>query len=654
MSRSINITLVFLLVSISLLYAVNATEVIIVNQTVEKIYSIESLTLSGDLETNSLSLTGNGEVISGDNVKVYLLGPSSDILIKDLKVNDVPTTVSFDSRGYFFLTKENKFSLQATVDIRTIGQIYLNVPGPVNKLHFDLQHGYALDGDKFGLVDNVVVIQRTAEISKLVNGEFKFTYADINEFFYVITLRAFGGDLGRYSIDLKNNEQIRSVNGAMKWEQDGSRLTFDLKGSEATVAIQGIFDSNNLQIPIQQGRVLIEADSEKKLILTTPAREIDISEVSISPKYNNARAFLLNDYDSVSVFVQLLGLKPSLTATVNRAENRVAITATGSILGETNYYYSNTGVEYLKLNVDGTPLYAATNYQPVKLTEDEGNLLLSFPKVTNGQLTFSYFSTRSTLLPVDVISIPLVRSDLPISEENTEIFLPKGVFVLETFGVRGGSELPSIKTVIIFSSLMLLLGYLLIGQRNIKFVFSFFVFATGAYLFDIYFFLLVVAVSLLLIIKKHTNPDQFKKILIIGGGIVLVALIVLGATGILGSLFSYKTAYESDYVASGDAMIVERAVAPAFQGLQKIGEGEGAITVPTKEGVLPVQMQIPDLGKSIRVTNHLVTKEHPTELKVLVISEWFVYIFYLIALGYGIKTYSLYTESSGIKSKTRK
>ena len=54
MSRSINILLVFLLVSISLLYTVNATEIIIINQTVEKIYSIESLTLSGDLETNSL------------------------------------------------------------------------------------------------------------------------------------------------------------------------------------------------------------------------------------------------------------------------------------------------------------------------------------------------------------------------------------------------------------------------------------------------------------------------------------------------------------------------------------------------------------------------------------------------------------------------
>lgn len=636
-------------------YVANA-EVIILNQTVEKIYSIESLTLSGDLESNSLSLTGNGEVISGDNVRVYLLGPTSDILIRDLKVNDVSTPLSFDNRGYFFLMKEGKFNLQAIIELgvtSSIGQINLNVPGPVNKLNSDLQHGYIV-GNNLGLLNDNIIIERSLVTLSTEEGEFKFTFSDENEFFYLFRFKSFGRALSAYQIGLQNGEIISSVNGATKWEQKNNDLFLYLEGNEATVTVDGIFNTRNISLPFR-GKVLIESDPQRKISLTTTEtiEEIDLSELTITPKYSNARAFLLNTPDYVDVSIDYLGLKPSLTATINQAANKIAITTTGSILGETNYYYSNTGLEYLKLDIDGIPLYAAANYQPVKLTEDNGNLFLSFPKMNNGQLTVSYFSTRSTMLPVDVINIPLARSDLPISEENTEIFLPKDVFVLETFGVKGGSELPSLKNIIIFSALMLLLGYLLIGQSNLKFMLSFFIFIVGAYMFDIYFFFLVLGFCLVLILRRYTNPEQFKKILIIGGGIALVVLILLGVFGFLGSFISQRTVYREDYV-SGGAVVDKMTVAPTFQGLQKIGEGEGAITVATREGVLPVQMRIPDLGKSIRVTNHLVTKEHPTELRVLVISEWFLYVFYLIALAYGVRAYSLYKESLGVKLKTRK
>jgi len=87
----------------------------------------------------------------------------------------------------------------------------------------------------------------------------------------------------------------------------------------------------------------------------------------------------------------------------------------------------------------------------------------------------------------------------------------------------------------------------------------------------------------------------------------------------------------------------------AMKSIQRIGgdmdmydADEGAISVPTKEGVLPVKLDLPTLGKSVTVTNHLVTPENPVEISVFVVASWLKYVFYLIALLAGLcalKTY---------------
>ncbi|RLI93317.1 MAG: hypothetical protein DRO92_04550, partial [Candidatus Altiarchaeales archaeon] len=83
---------------------------------------------------------------------------------------------------------------------------------------------------------------------------------------------------------------------------------------------------------------------------------------------------------------------------------------------------------------------------------------------------------------------------------------------------------------------------------------------------------------------------------------------------------------------------------PRFKGFQEIGEGEGAITVPIRKGVLPVKLELPRLGKTITVRNYLVTKEKQINLRVFIIAEWFKYIFYLISLLAGILAYKEYKK----------
>ncbi len=50
-------------------------DVVIVNETPKDFYSLEHVHVSGDLRDNLLGLQGSGEIITGTDVKVYLMGP---------------------------------------------------------------------------------------------------------------------------------------------------------------------------------------------------------------------------------------------------------------------------------------------------------------------------------------------------------------------------------------------------------------------------------------------------------------------------------------------------------------------------------------------------------------------------------------------------
>jgi hypothetical protein len=616
---------------------VSATQIIVLNDSVEKAYSLEEVTVSGDLATNTLRLEGTGEVISGENVKVYLFGPSTDILIRDVLVNGKKTSVSFDGEGYFFLSEKGAFTFYGALDVRTIGQIRLYSKGPMNKITFKLRNGYAVGGDVYGAYKKEIVIQRSEKAAMLIEGSFKFTYAERNTFRYIINYKAFGTSLGRYELDLPNGETISDVSGAYKWEQNGNKLILDLESDKATVSVSGLFNSQNLRVPLKEGRhnVLIESDPEKKITISTSAQEIDLTESTVSPSYSNARAFLASNRDNFNVLVKQLELTPSLAASVSYANNRVAVTEKGSIVGELTYQYANTGVDYITLDVDATPLYASTGSSSVKLTKDN-KLLLSFPKTQHGNLDFVYFTTRNPIAPVDFIDVPLAESDLPISTATTEIYLPRNQFVLWVFGAQGGSELPSIEFALLFTAFVAGIGYAL--KKKIKFMIYYFIFAVGLFMLSPLVFVLFMLASLIELARKHVK---------LAGGTIISAVIILM---ILGGLFLglilfwqlgvFNTGQASYSTKSLD--ISDEAAVPTFNGMERIGSGEGAITVPTKTGVLPVKLELPYMGKQIRVTNYLVTKENQQKIRILVIADYFKYVFYLLGIFALIKGGRMY------------
>lgn len=616
---------------------VSATSIIVLNDSVEKVYALEKVTLYGDVESNELDITGSGEALSGENVKVYLFGPASDVLVHGVYVNNKATTVSFDDKGYFFLvSSEGSFSFKGKLSIRTIGQIRLQVPGPMNELDFNLLQGYAIGGTQYGLYKDEVVIQRAEKVSMLVDGAFRYTYAERNQFYYVINFKAFGSTLGQYTINLKNSETVTSVSGALKWEQSGSKLVLDLESDKATVVVQGLFDSTSLKIPLTEDRhhVLIESDPEKKITVETYAQEVDLTESPLSAQYSNARAFLASKDDVFRITVKDLTVLPSLAAAVSSATNKIAVTSKGSVLGELVYSYANTGVDYIEVDIgDATPLYASTDRQAVKLTKED-KLLLSFPKTKYGTLDLVYFTTRNAISPVDVITIPLAKSELPITEATTQIYLPEDYYVVETLGAPGGSELPSAYSVIIFAIVVGAIGYLL--KKDPKLAILYIVLTYGLMTFSMGLFLLIIAGSLALIARQFLSGKSLA--VIVGAGLVLaVVLMVLGAFayfileigGMGGPVDTIE--YRGDY-----AMVEKAAMAPSFNAMETIGSGEGAISVPTREGVYPVKLELPELGKTITVKNYLVTKENQVELQVVLVAGYIKYLLYLVSLLAGI------------------
>ncbi len=627
------ILILFLLVALPCV----SGNIYIINDTQKDHYALEIMQLSGDLETNELKIRGSGEVISGSDVKVYLLGPGKDFLVRNVIVNGERAAVSFDDKGYYFIAQKGKFDFTGDLLIRTLGQIRLEIPGPLNEIQFDIKNGYTVEHDKYGLFEDSVIIQRREEVSKRADGEFHYMFDPYrNNFEYKINIEAFGSDIGRYELPLRNSEQIENVDGALRHHITGNNLVLELEGSSASVVVSGTFGNTNLRVPVDEGKhhVLVESDPEKKISVSTNAREIDLSESPIHRKYSNARAFIASSNERININVQDLDLLPSLSASIRSSKQSMAITRDGGVVGHTEYRYDNTGVDYIPIELPGTPLFASTSRGPVKLTKDssEDQFLLALPKQNNGRLELIYYETIQSLGVFSYFELPLTDVDLPITTQDISIIIPDDYYVLNMFGAKGGSELPTLNSLIVFVVVLGILSYLLF--RNYTYTLLSLAFFGFLMLFEMNLFLVAVGLALVIVIRRYTKKSKinWKKPLVITGIVFGALIIIAGVFFLLAGLIS-NTFLSSMEDAKSVRSSVEYDVAyEEAMSMEKIGEDCAQMSAPMREGVLPVKLELPQLGKRITVTDHLVTKEKPSKVHVLMVAEWLKYLLYLIGL----------------------
>jgi len=617
-------------------------------------YFIEEIKISGDMAEGHMKISGNGGVMSGGRGKIYLFSANQDILVKDLYVNGSKSQVAFDKQGYYFISQMKHFSFKGSMQIKNKPQIQFKAIGPINKLAFDLIHGYAVDGDKFGVVDQDIILQGIYERTRpsLVKGIFRYSLAEVNTFLYLLSVQSFGDMIGSYTLELPNGEQVLSVDGALKWEQTGSRLKLDLTSVHAQVKINGTFMKiDEIRVPLRKGLhyVVIGADPQKKLNIETGAHEKDLSEADIEVLYSNSRAFLASFHDKFKLELQPLELIPSLAATSRQTQITYAVNEQGSILYEMNCQYQNTGMDYLEVEMAGTPLYAAMQGRPTKLTKDE-RLFLSFPKSKHGSFDLVSFSTRRPLGWISFLRLPFPKIDVPITTRDTRLFYPLDYFSFTVLGAQGGSEMPRFKNIILFLALVSLVGGLLVKER--RFVVWYLILAMGAFYFDIRLFVFLILMSLVLVIRAYAGRVRFRKLFVVVASIIVLALTVLLSLWLLKG-FKLDRPYETTQQWA-DKAIPSREEAlehvPRFKGTAQIGEGPGAITVPTKKGVLPVKFELPNLGKSISVTNHLVTKEKSQRMTVVLLSARLKYVLYLLMLIAAWMCYKIYIKRVSVKT----
>ncbi len=608
--------------------------------TTEDIYSINNLVISGDLSSNILSFQGSGNVLNGENVKIYLLGSINDIAITQLKINGVNAPVSFDERGYFFMA-DSSFDFSGSFSILSLGQLSLSIPGPVKELSFDLDNGYVVGAStKYSQLNNVIIIQRQEVEQVLVSGDFHYIFDELkNDFVYEIDFNSLGDSLSSYTVLLKNSEKIISVSGVLDYNLIGNELILELSGSKAHVLISGTFNSSILRLPLNEGvhDVLIESHPEKKLSIMANADIIDLSESSVTPKYYNSQAFLADSLDYFYIDLQDLTLLPSLTFSVRTAQNKVAISEKGTILGQLNYNYANSGEEYIQLSVPGTPLYSATSRNSIMLTKENDSLFLAIPKTNYGSLDVTYLTQSQPLNVFSIATIPLINSSMPISEMSTSVYLPEKYFVLWTFGANygQGTEIPSATNIIIFISITLILGFLLNKKKS--FIIQYVIIMLGISFLDLGLLALAYIASCVLIIKNRINKKNYLKYSIIGA--VILAAIFITYLVLNSNIFSSSL---GDYSYAGS--VESSSQAPDFEGIDKSRDEVGGITITTEEGVLPVDFEIPRMGKTVQLTTSLVTLENQVNYSMVLVNSDLKYLFAIISFSLMFNAYKKFLK----------
>ncbi len=474
--------------------------------------------------------------------------------------------------------------------------------------------------------------------------------------------------IGRYVLYLKNGERVSSVSitgeggsGTENWQISGNLLVLDLPFEKATVVIHGKLscgacESVTIKNPLSTvTKVLLEAQPEKELSVSTEAQELDISESPFPAKYLNGRVFLLHQGETISVTVKDLKKLPSLAAAIDTASYRMALTQDGAWLVEARYRYKNSGLEYIEIKVPGTPLYAEASGESLRLTVKDGKLYLAFPKSSySNSLAFLYFASRSGIKPLDVIELPLPSTEIPQTTATASVYLPKDYYVLATFGGdKIYSELPSLEFLLVF---IVAVGiFALMFTRNKKEIALYYVVSACAYMLSPPVFFFWLGFTALPFVKRNL-PKRFGKtavklvLVIIGIGAIILAIIgffyVLGgmryATAAKGGVYEYKGIRRAEEIAP----LMEKTSV-------QIGENEGKITVQLKEGVKPVKMEIPTSGKKVTITKTLVSAERPFRACILVVTEWVKYLFYIFGLfalyRLAPRIKKLYSESFNIR-----
>lgn len=647
--------------------------------------TISSLKLSGS--TSAMTLDGKANIFSSSPAKVPLIG-SNGMAIDSLKVNGKDTQFFFENSTYFFLAssgsadftaqlspKPEKNSLtlffrgpvvRLSVELDVLGNSsrYMNILAPLDSSKSYSLGSTHISADFFGLESESIPIQweervnqptpvsALEEVFATVLSDFQISERQITATHY-IDYTAYNKKLS--SLRIKTFGRVLSVNQD-NWEvvqENGNNyLLVSLKEPVSSVSLQyteyigqtGDFTAHPSVPDGAKTNYWLSVQSEPQLsISSSPSscREVDVSDLPRRTAiFLKQLAFTCEPDGQVKVSVTPLKTVPVVTAAADYGTYSLLSLGSGGILADLNWGVKSSAKDFMVVDVPekAVLLYAAVDNQPVKPTVSEGKLLLPLKRSTYSvPMELVYYYPSSELGFFGSIPLPLVGSDVPISNLNVQAFLPESLsskfFYLysSTNLSRSTSyDWPAWKdllsTLVFLSLVSLFVSYSLIQRdRAGRFALFYTVTLYLLFIFHAGLFALVAGISVLYAARAHITLAQAKPI--------LAALAILAGLAFLW-LFISSVQIGVPMMGPSESFATKGGMAPSAvsQRLESLAVLDGGVTVPMKEDVLPVKVEVPQSGKLISFTKEFQTFDSKPQATIYYASDYLMIPVYLLAL----------------------
>ncbi|CAN5693152.1 hypothetical protein BH09MYX1_BH09MYX1_53220 [soil metagenome] len=346
-------------------------------------YTLDHLTLRGDLKTGKLDFELDGAVLAR-GVDVSLFGTPEKVRLENVTENGRPATIGFEADRYFFRPTSDKFVLRGTV---TIGDDRtLALPTPLNRFDGKITGGRITEGDLLSGLESgtlhfdaedaapapaptIFSLSRALRVKKNVEFEYRLTVQG-------------SSDLGLVHLPLRFGEKVVDVVGSTGWKIEGEDLVLPTTGNATTVTVTGImtqFGSFTVDPRSPFEWWLLESDQDHRLITSGDAKQHDSTESPIPRKEVSGRLFMLTKGQKLDVSLQTLATMEVLSAVVHRMDRHVVLTSSGDLVSEDTYAYENSGIDYLHLTPNGKPLFLSIDGGSERLMHKDGESALMVP-----------------------------------------------------------------------------------------------------------------------------------------------------------------------------------------------------------------------------------------------------------------------------------
>jgi hypothetical protein len=417
-------------------------------------YVLSSLSLGGAVG-ESMSFVLHGTLLFPEKTKVPLFGPSNQVRLDGLTMDQGTPVVGFEEDHYYIITDSRSFTLRGNLTLAN--DQMLSIVGPLVSLDANLTRGRLVEGEKLsGLVGQTLHFDpmtpesqneaesRTPKIYRLSRS---VRIGKQTGFVYRLVMSQ-AADLGVVHLPLRYGEVVQEVSGAPGWTTTGTDLSLPIQGKAADLTITGALSDGAAKDGVRSFAPddrsayewwLVESEPDYRVEIGGEAKLVENGQSPIPPTLPTARTYLVQRGQRLEVDAKSL-VRGEVLAAVARTERRfVSVTSSGEVIADESIQYDNNGLDHLTYTPSGQPMYLSTDGQPGRILHTRaGSPEMLVPlEIGAHRLRVQTLSETRWWPLVGVLSVPM--SDHPLTTSAVELTLGVPADVLPV-GLVGGES----------------------------------------------------------------------------------------------------------------------------------------------------------------------------------------------------------------------